>query len=270
MRKETRVNIPTHAPFMKVGSPKTHIKMNEKKQFKPLTYVLLISTVLTILFVACSKEKTINETSENLIESRLKLKPLAESMQADAIKEIFAKASENSLYFKNVVEKLDKMSSEVYINTNEGRYVAFFTFRNDTTRTYSIFGEMVRGEYFVKGELLTASVHDSNGHYNKYFVKNNEAFMVTLSEGVPPVYRDLDRIPSEKWDIIQVKDCEGRHGGTGFCQREAGETFGACHRAEVDEFTDSFIAWAYYQVNQKVVDAMIAIACGCSAVECKK
>lgn len=57
------------------------------------------------------------------------------------------------------------------------------------------------------------------------------------------------------------------HGGTGFCQRETGEAFSSCFKAETDEFCDSFISCVAL-ATQPSVSIVIALACSCSC-NCK-
>jgi hypothetical protein len=57
------------------------------------------------------------------------------------------------------------------------------------------------------------------------------------------------------------------HGGTGFCQRETGEAFSTCFKAEADEFCDSFIS-CIALATQPSVSIVIALACSCSC-NCK-
>jgi hypothetical protein len=54
------------------------------------------------------------------------------------------------------------------------------------------------------------------------------------------------------------------HGGNGFCQRERGESFSTCFKAETDEFCDSFIS-CIALATQPTVSIVIAIACSCNA-----
>lgn len=38
---------------------------------------------------------------------------------------------------------------------------------------------------------------------------------------------------------------------------------------DMAEFTDDFSGWAFYKVNEPLVDVVIAASCLCSAKECK-
>jgi hypothetical protein len=64
-----------------------------------------------------------------------------------------------------------------------------------------------------------------------------------------------------------IDDCEGRHGGEGFCQREKGESFQACYNAEMDEFCDSFASCIAATVTPFPA-ILIGIACSCMARVC--
>lgn len=72
---------------------------------------------------------------------------------------------------------------------------------------------------------------------------------------------------------VSIKDGQKRissrtaapdHGGSGFCQREPGESFATCFKAETDEFCDSFIS-CIALATQPTVSIVIAIACSCNA-----
>jgi hypothetical protein len=42
--------------------------------------------------------------------------------------------------------------------------------------------------------------------------------------------------------FLPVFDCSGDHGGNGFCQREANESFSTCYIKEIEEFSVSLIS----------------------------
>ena len=240
------------------------------------TKITLLSTFASIIvlslfiLVSCQKENKTLGPSENLIESRLKMKPLVNSDKTSALDGIVSSVKQGGVYYSSVIAKLDMSSVKVFFNEAEGKYIAFFSFQNDTTKTYSVYGYNLANKYVTEGEVLTAKEINSDGSYTKFVVKNQDAFKVTANNNTKPIYQELNVVPTDKWEIILTTDCQGRHGGTGFCQREPGESFGACHRAEVDEFTDDFVGWLFYKVNEKVVDAMIAAACACDAIQCPK
>jgi hypothetical protein len=80
------------------------------------------------------------------------------------------------------------------------------------------------------------------------------------------------------YDIVTIHIQDGKkkitsrtadlyHGGTGFCQRESGEAFSTCFKAETNEFCDSFIS-CLALATQPSVSIVIALACSCSC-NCK-
>jgi ribosomal protein L21E len=88
-------------------------------------------------------------------------------------------------------------------------------------------------------------------------MKNGEAIVIEFKNG-NKVIRDITR------GQFQSRYATEYHGGTGFCQRENGESFGTCYRAESDQFCDSFVSCVAL-ATQPSVAILIAIACSCNA-----
>jgi hypothetical protein len=88
-------------------------------------------------------------------------------------------------------------------------------------------------------------------------MKDGEAIVIEFDDG-NKVIKDITN------DQFQNKYATEFHGGDGFCQREAGESFGTCYRAESDEFCDSFISCVAL-ATQASVAILLAIACSCNA-----
>lgn len=239
---------------------------------------VLLSAVAAIIFfsviiVACKKESQIDETSldnkMDLISTRLNLVKSKDSIPASTLQSIISNVTSNGMYYSSVSSKIDQGSGVLFINEDEQKFVTYFKFSDDTTRSYSIYGYITQNKFVVSGEILNAKTQNNDGSYSKFVVKNNEAFEVTVQKDGKRVYHDLSSFSIEKWEFLQTKDCEGNHGGSGFCQREKGESFGTCHAAEVAEFSDDFLGWAFYKVNESIVDAVIAASCLCTAKGCK-
>lgn len=242
-----------------------------KKKITFLGISIFIIAFSVFLLQACQKEnKSLKPKEENLIESRLKMKVLLNTDNTIILESIIGNLKQKSVYYSSVLPKLDLSSAKVFLNSDEGKYVAFFSFLNDTTKTYSVYGFKSSNKYITEGEVLTAKEINSDGSYTKYVVKNQEAFKATTNGNMKPIYQELNSVPTDKWQIILTKDCEGGHGGTGFCQREPGESFGACHRSEVDQLTDDFYGWLAYKLHETEIDVIVAVACSCSATQCKK
>ena len=88
-------------------------------------------------------------------------------------------------------------------------------------------------------------------------MKDGEAIVIEFDDG-NKVIKDITN------DQFQNKYATEFHGGNGFCQREAVESFGTCYRAESDEFCDSFISCVAL-ATQASVAILLAIACSCNA-----
>lgn len=242
-----------------------------KKKVTLLCTFASIITFSVLILVACQKENnSVKPTEENLIETRLKMKAIVNTDKTVALKSIFSNIKKEGIYYSSVLDKLDLSSTKVFLNETDGKYVAIFSFRNDTTKSYSVYGYTIADKYVTEGEILTAKEINSDGSYTKYVVKNQEAFKAISNKNMKPIYQELNTVPTDKWKIVLATDCQGGHGGTGFCQREPGESFGACHNAEVTQFTDDFVGWVAYKLHEPAIDIMIAAACSCTAVQCKK
>jgi hypothetical protein len=106
-------------------------------------------------------------------------------------------------------------------------------------------------------ELLYSNMmkDDKNGTIG--IIKNGEAIAIEFTDGAR-VIRDI------KMEEFENKYARNYRGGSGFCQRERGESYGACYRAESDEFCDSFISCVAL-ATQPSVAIVIGLACSCNA-----
>jgi hypothetical protein len=96
---------------------------------------------------------------------------------------------------------------------------------------------------------------DKNGTIG--IIKNGEAIVIEFKDGSKDI-RDI------KGSEFETKFAKEYHGGPGFCQRQKGESFGACYSAESDEFCDSFISCVAL-ATQPTVAIVIGLACSCNA-----
>jgi hypothetical protein len=104
--------------------------------------------------------------------------------------------------------------------------------------------------------LYSATMKDAkNGTIG--ILKKGEAITIEFKDGVK-VIKDISNQQFESQFATEF------HGGDGFCQREKGESFGTCYRAESDEFCDSFVSCVAL-ATQPIVGIMIALACSCNA-----
>ena len=143
--------------------------------------------------------------------------------------------------YAGVQSQLDLSKIETVTERGVTIYVA--KFRENPDRFYFT---SQNGDFLYTRNIIdekNATVEISNGH---------ETVTVNLADGKKNIAtRTAD------WD----------HGGTGFCQRETGESFSACFKAESDEFCDSFIS-CIAMATQPTVAMVIAAACSCKC-NCK-
>lgn len=137
-----------------------------------------------------------------------------------------------------VKDQLDLSSMET-ITGKEGVIIYMARFRDNPDRYYanSSKGDVLFSRKIIDAKNATVEIQ-----------KGGEILNIDIKEG-------------EK--NIASRMMEAYHGGTGFCQRESGETFSKCFKAESDEFCDSFIS-CIALATQPTVSIVIAIACSCN------
>jgi hypothetical protein len=235
----------------------------------------LLFALLTITMVACEKNESEMPTFDNDKDAKMisSLKQAyglttfnGEPNQAQR-EMIFSALTNSTGVYQKVSSKILKNSIRLFENKNEGITIAMMRFEDSPEKYYSVKGTFVKGTFQIASEFLFGRkvVDKNNGQI--IITNNNEATMINIENGVQ-TYSQLGYNEAE-YRIIQVTDCHGNHGGTGFCQREAGESFSTCYKAEKDEFCDGF--WSCIAVDtQPQVMLLIAAACGCSATQCPR
>lgn len=130
------------------------------------------------------------------------------------------------------------------VTTRENQLIWMVQFKADTDRIYATSS---------KGELLYERhiQDDKNGSID--LTKNGETVRITFVDGNRTIA-----------DYANARTATDFHGGSGFCQREKGETFGKCFQAESEEFCDSFVS-CIALTTQPAVSIIIGIACSCDA-----
>lgn len=74
-------------------------------------------TLLMVILVGCQKEnKSLQPTEDNLIQSRLKMKPLVNTDKTSALEGIVSSVKKGGVYFSSVITKIDMSSAKVFIN----------------------------------------------------------------------------------------------------------------------------------------------------------
>jgi hypothetical protein len=122
-------------------------------------------------------------------------------------------------------------------------------FKDDPNKVYAI--------NTLGSELLYSNMMKDDRNGTIGIMKNGEAIAIEFKDGVKNI-RDLGA------NEFENRFAKEYHGGSGFCQREKGESYGACYRAESDEFCDSFISCVAL-ATQPSVAIIIGLACSCNA-----
>jgi hypothetical protein len=122
-------------------------------------------------------------------------------------------------------------------------------FKNNPNKMYAVSSK--GDEMFYVGKMKD----QANGEIA--VLKGNEAVIISVVSGKTTI-TGLDK---EQWANHFAL---ARHGGGPgeFCQREPGESFSACYKAEADEFCDSFISCIAVNTQPQVV-LLIAASCSC-------
>jgi hypothetical protein len=143
--------------------------------------------------------------------------------------------------FAGVKESLDL--SRIETVTERGITIHLAKFKRNPDRIYatSEMGDVLFTRHII--DEKTATVEVQKGH---------DIATIHIQDG-------KKKITSRTADLY--------HGGTGFCQRETGEAFSTCFKAETDEFCTSFIS-CLALATQPSVSIVIALACSCSC-NCK-
>lgn len=140
-----------------------------------------------------------------------------------------------------------------------------FSFENNEDKYFSIKGYFTKKSFVVTNEFFFGRKIKDKNNGQILITNNGDATIINVVNGVQ-TYSAIES-DSQHFQNLQMNDCAGNHGGTGFCQRQAGERFADCYKAEKDEFCDGF--WSCIAVDtQPQVMLLIAAACGCSATPC--
>ncbi|MCM5527883.1 hypothetical protein [Parasegetibacter sp. NRK P23] len=231
--------------------------------------------VLAISLVSCKKEQKgiatfDNEKDAQLISSLkvaygLSAFDVAPSQSQSDV--IFSSLSGYTGVYSRIASKIQKKSIRLFENKNEGITVAMMRFEETPEKYYAVKGYFSKGAFQITNEFLFGRKITDQNSGQIVITNNSDAILIDVENGIQ-FFTQLGYNDAE-YRIIQVKDCQGNHGGTGFCQREPGESFSNCYKAEKDEFCDGF--WSCLAVDtQPQVMLLIAAACGCNATQCSK
>jgi hypothetical protein len=181
------------------------------------------------------------------------------------VEQIVSSLQKSGNLYRKIAQLIDFENVRLFIDSDRNKTTAIFKFKETDDKYYSVNGSFNKTGFYLEDELLYGrdKITDENG--SVYIIKNNEAIEINYQNGS----RSINEVNTSKaeFQIIQATDCQGNHGGTGFCQREAGESYGACYNAETAEFCDSFVSCVALATNP-TISVLIGLACSCSARPC--
>jgi hypothetical protein len=210
---------------------------DNKPIFLKLLKFQIMKTVLLVallFFVSCERN-TEKQLTADVVTS-----------QADA--QTFMSLAKDKEMFLQLSARLD-LSRIEQVTGRQNVAIFMVRFKDDPNKIYAV--------NTLGNELLySASMKDAkNGTIG--ILKKDEAITIEFKDGAK-VIKDIS---NEQFESRFATDY---HGGSGFCQREKGESFGACYKAESDEFCDSFISCVAL-ATQPSVAIIIGLACSCNA-----
>lgn len=167
--------------------------------------------------------------------------------------------------FKRFEGQIMENSMKIFERKNEGVVVAMMQFDTTPEKIYGVKGTFIQGQFVPDTELLIGRKRVDQNNGQIVIVKGQEALLVEVRNGIETISPLSEQ--EAKGTFLQVKDCAGNHGGTGFCQREPNESFADCYKAEKDEFCDDLFSCLAVD-TQLWIMLLIAAACQCSATQC--
>jgi hypothetical protein len=253
-------------PFLSIQPKQKIMNKNTLKN-------LVIAVIILSVFAACQKKKVDNtlfssKTEHTLVLSLQKAYGL-NVFDIEATTEqksiIIGSLQDSKYLYGKLKKRIDESSIRLFINSSENNVISVFRFLNDNNRYYAVKGSFSKNEFYPANEYLYGRTIEDSNNGQIVLINNQEALEINFVNGKHSI-NNLGKENAE-FKIIQANDCQGNHGGTGFCQREPGESFGSCYNAESDEFCDSFISCIALNTNP-TVPILLATACSCTATLC--
>jgi hypothetical protein len=180
---------------------------------------------------------------------RISEKPLTPNLVEthSAAADFLALAKDKAMYLQ--LSKYLELSKITTVKGVQDVLIYMVKFKNDPNKVYAI--------STLGSELLYSNMMKDDRNGTIGIMKNGEGIAIEFKDGVKNI-RDLSG------NEFENRFANEYHGGSGFCQREKGESYGACYRAESDEFCDSFISCVAL-ATQPSVAIIIGLACSCNA-----
>jgi hypothetical protein len=232
-------------------------------------------TGLLFLLIAMSCQKKSNESTFNneneKLNEKIKINYGLTASNANLSKQqssqILNELSFNGDVYKKVVSKLNLNNLSIQENKKEEILVAIIPFKGNDEKYYAVKGRYIDGKFISETEVLLSRKINDNKNGEIVILKEKEALKITVKGGVETLTSLSNH--NEQNHFLPVVDCSGDHGGTGFCQREANESFSTCYSKEKEEFCTGFFSCLAVDTQASVL-LLIALSCECSATQCPK
>ncbi|TDH26775.1 hypothetical protein EXU57_08160 [Segetibacter sp. 3557_3] len=210
-----------------------------------LSFGWLPFIIAFIVAIACNRQKDVPIVKPALPYGMLAGVANLNLMQSGA---------KNSPMYARLASSLDHSQVQVFRSRTEDVQVYVVKLK-DRDQYY---GVKLHGGIATTEVLFSRKMKDNqNGSIGLW--KDNEAIIIDYEDGK----RTIRAMTGPEYKIYFAKEY---HGGSGFCQREAGETFAQCYNAESDEFCDSFVSCIAIATNPHI-PVLISIACSCRAAD---
>lgn len=238
---------------------------------KKILYLLF--SVMLIAFSSCKKDNSgndlfVQEDSKTILKLKKQFKLDAFNIEAtnEQSKKIVESAEANSKLFKVFKNNLNTTNIKLFTNNKDNITIAVFEFQDSKNKLFAVKGRLIKNSFLFDKEVLVGKGQNKNKEPISVISNGFDYFTITTKNKID-YYESNNQTPEDFKLIRTLNDCEGNHGGTGFCQLEKGEKFSTCYKAEKDEFCDGFFSCLAVDTNVSVM-LVIAAACSCNATEC--
>lgn len=230
-------------------------------------------TGILVLLIAMACQKKSNETSfkneNDVINEKIKIDYGLSALNLNPSKQhsiqILNELSFNGDVYKKVKSKLDIDNLNLQENKNEKISIVIIPFKGNDEKYYAVKGRNVNGQFISETEVLLSRKIKDKKNGEVVILKEKEFLKITVIDGIE-TYNSLSN-KDEQNHFLPVVDCTGDHGGTGFCQREANESFSTCYNKEKAEFCTGFFSCLAVDTQASVL-LLIALSCECTATQC--
>jgi hypothetical protein len=227
---------------------------------------------LLLIAVSCQKNSNFNLQNNEIekVDEKIKINYGLSASNAKPSKQLSSQVlnelSFNGDIYKKVEPKLSLSNLSIQENKKEEILIVIIPFKGNDEKYYAVKGRYINEKFISETEVLLSRKvkDDKNGEI--VILKEKESLKITVKDGIETLSSLSHQ--DEQNHFLPVVDCSGHHGGTGFCQREANESFSTCYSKEKEEFCTGFFSCLAVDTQASVL-LLIALSCECSATQCQ-